>query len=188
MLVLNTISNTRYPSYLFRKLTETLDIISVTDHDSTDTIELYLARYINRIAVTNSRLTYLKKTEQVRLVYNDYNNQKEGQAAPKKTRLFDPLVFINQYLMHVPPPYFQKSRRYGIHASACKKKYSLALASKLRSHSRSIRTVMEIITELLKVPTLQCEKCKHNQFDIEGVGPDKAYIDNFIRIPSIRAP
>ena len=162
---------------------------------STDSIELYppagragLARYINRIAVTNSRLTYLKETKEVRLVYNDYNNQMEGKPAPKKTKVIDPLLFIHQYMMHILPPYFQKSRKYGIHASACKKKYSQAIESKLRSNARTIRTVMEIITELLKVPTLQCVKCKHDQFDIELVAPDKTYINTYLTIPRNRAP
>jgi len=155
---------------------------------STDSIELYLARYINRIAVTNSRLTYLKETKEVRLVHNDYNNQKEGKAAPKKTKVIDPILFIQQYMMHVLPPYFQKSRRYGIHASACKKKYRETIASKLRKNGRTIRTVMEIINELLKVPVLQCANCKHEKFDIVLVAPDNTYVNTFLTIPRNRAP
>ena len=143
---------------------------------STKNIEMYLARYINRIAVTNSRLTYLKETKEVRLVYNDYKNQPKGQAAPKGIKNIDPLLFIQQYMMHVLPPYFQKSRRYGIHAPASKKKHNKTIISMLRGNGRTIRTVIEIITELLKVPTLQCAKCQHDHFDIELVKPDKTYI------------
>ncbi len=155
---------------------------------STQTIELYLARYINRIAVTNSRLTYLKETEEVRLEHNDYKNQIEGQAAPKKIKPFDPLSFIHQYLMHALPPYFQKSRRYGVHASASQKKYHKTIQSLLRNSGDTIRTVIEIITHLLKAPRLQCAKCQHDQFDIALLTPDKNFINTYLTIPSIRAP
>ena len=155
---------------------------------STQTIELYLAKYINRIAVTNSRLKYLKKTKEVRLVYNDYRHQNRGQVAPQKTKSFDPILFMQQYLMHVLPPYFQKSRRYGIHASAAKKKYSKLIESKLRKNKNTIRTVIEIITHLLKVPTLRCANCQHQHFDIQPIRSDTNYIYSFLTIPNNRSP
>lgn len=155
---------------------------------STQTIELYLARYINRIAVTNRRLTYLKETEEVRLLHNDYNNQEPGKAAPKKMKPFEPLTFIHQYLMHALPPYFQKSRRYGIHASASQKKYYNTIQSLLRSNGDTIRTVHEIITHLLKTTKLQCAKCQHDQFDITLVMPDREFIKTYLTIPKSRAP
>lgn len=155
---------------------------------STQTIELYLARYINRIAVTNSKLTYLKETEEVRLVHNDYTNQIKGQAAPKKIQPFDPLSFIHQYLMHALPPYFHKTRWCGIHAVASRKKYHNTLQALLRNNGDTIRTVIEIISHLLKSPKLQCAKCQHDEFDIELITPDKTFINTFIRIPRIRAP
>ncbi len=155
---------------------------------STQTIEMYLARYINRIAVTNSRLTYLKATKEVRLVHNDYKNQVEGRAAPKNITPFDPLTFIHQYLMHALPPYFQKSRSYGIHAAASKKKYQYTIQSLLRNNGATIRTVYEIITHLLKSPKLQCSKCQHEHFDITLILPDRNYINTFLTIPKNRSP
>lgn len=116
----------------------------------TETIELYLARYINRIAITNSRVEYIKETAEVRIVYNDYKNQEEGKPAPKGIKQMDPLVFMNHYLQHVPPRYFQKTRRYGIHASSCKKKYAKAIQSKVRENGQTIRTVIQIIAHILK--------------------------------------
>lgn len=155
---------------------------------STQTIELYLARYINRIAVTNSRLTYLKDTKEIQLVYNDYNNQVDGKAAPKEIKPFDPLSFIHQYLMHALPPYFQKSRRYGIHASASQKKYRNTIQSLLRNNGDTIRCVMEIITHLLKTPKLQCVNCQHDQFEIALITPDINFIQTYLTLPRSRAP
>jgi len=96
------------------------------DHPSmqSEVIEEYLARYVNRIAITNSRLELVKKTEKVNLVYNDYKNQKEGEVAPKEIKSMHPLVFINQLLLHLPPPYFQRQRRYGIPKSMAQNNYS----------------------------------------------------------------
>ena len=123
-----------------------------------------------------------------KLVYNDYRHQNRGQVAPQKTKPFDPILFMQQYLMHVLPPYFQKSRRYGIHASAAKKKYSKLIESKLRKNKNTIRTVIEIITHLLKVPTLRCANCQHQHFDIQPIRSDTNYIYSFLTIPNNRSP
>ena len=73
-------------------------------------------------------------------------------------------------------------------APASKKKHNKTIISMLRGNGRTIRTVIEIITELLKVPTLQCAKCQHDHFDIELVKPDKTYIHTILTIPQSRAP
>jgi len=155
---------------------------------SIENIELYIARYINHVAVTNSRLSYLKETNEVKLIYNDYRNQIDGQPAPKKTTGFDSLSFIHQYLMHVPPPYFQKTRWYGIHSSTSQKKYKSTIESLLRKNGQTVRTVMEIIRHLLKVPTLRCEKCAHDKFEVEIVSADRHFIKTYLRLPNIRSP
>jgi Putative transposase. len=62
-----------------------------------EVIEQYLARYVNRIAVTNNRLELVKETQEVNLLYNDCKNQKQGQMAPKRIKaMHPPLVFIHQ--------------------------------------------------------------------------------------------
>lgn len=149
----------------------------------TEAIENYLARYINKIAVGNSRIEWLKETEEVRLVYNDYKNQVEDEAAPKKTKSFAALAFIHQYLCHVPPPYFQRTRRYGLHASASRKKNAEALQDKIRKNGNTVRTILEIITQLLKVSVLICEKCQHDQFETEIILADSSYKHSFLRLP-----
>jgi len=154
----------------------------------TGTIEMYLARYIKKVAITNSRVQYLEQTEELRIVYNDYRNQKEGEAAPKKYKNIEPLVFIHQYLQHVPPPYFQKVRYYGIHSSASQAKIRKEIPQMMRNHGSTIRTVMEIITQLLKIPKLQCDRCGHDQFEIEDLRPYKEYIKKYISVPDNRSP
>ena len=150
----------------------------------TETIENYLARYINKIAVGNSRIEWLKETEEVRLVYNDYKNQTEDEAAPKKIKSFSALGFIHQYLCHVPPPYFQRTRRYGHHASASRKKNAEALKDKVRKNGNTVRTILEIITQLLKVSVLSCEKCQHDQFETEMMLADSSFKQTFLHFPS----
>ncbi|MBK9257822.1 MAG: transposase [Saprospiraceae bacterium] len=61
----------------------------------TKIIEDYLAKYINRIAVSNKRLDYIKDSEKVILLNNDYKNQQAGQVAPKAYKIMEPLVPID---------------------------------------------------------------------------------------------
>ena len=52
----------------------------------TTIIENYLSRYINRVAISRKRFKYIKDQKKVELLYNDYRNQEEGKAAPKKLK------------------------------------------------------------------------------------------------------
>ncbi|MBK7633147.1 MAG: hypothetical protein IPJ13_01845 [Saprospiraceae bacterium] len=67
----------------------------------------------------------------------------------------EPLVAIDQILQHVLPPYFQKSRRYGIHHSSSKLKATIT--DTIKRNGQTIRTVLEIITELMKLQPYKCE-------------------------------
>jgi Putative transposase len=152
----------------------------------TKIIEDYLAKYINRIAVSNKRLDYIKDSEKVILLHNDYKNQQVGQVAPKAFKIMEPLVAIDQILQHVLPPYFQKSRSYGIHNHACKLKTTIPDA--VKRNSQTIRTVFEIITELMKLHPYKCEKCGSDNHFIEEIKPDKTWILTYINIPTPRPP
>lgn len=154
----------------------------------TGTIELYLSRYINRVATTNSRLKYLKASRSMQITYNDYRQQESGKAAPKALKEYPALSFIHQYMKHVPPPYFQKTRRYGLHSSAVKKKYEAQISGQLKRNGKTIRTIMEIITKLLKLPVLVCEKCKNATFVETLIRSDKEYIQSYLRRTQVRAP
>jgi len=155
---------------------------------NTQTIELYLARYIKRIAITNSRVSYLKATQQVRIVYNDYRNQVEGQPAPKAAKVLQPLTFIDQYLQHILPPYFHKVRYTGLHAHVTHKKIRHKLPKLLRHHGATIKLMMQIITRLLNLPVLQCEKCQHTAFTEVPIPADHSYMHQFFCIPKTRSP
>ena len=154
----------------------------------TQTIELYIARYINKVAVTNSGLEYIKSNEKVHLTYNDYKNQNLGEPAPKAAINMHPLAFLHQLMMHLPPPYFQRTRRYGIHASAKKKMVKDTIESKLKRNGRTIRTAMEIITQLMKLNPFECVKCQSTDFSTDLLMPDKEWIKKWIHLPHIRHP
>ncbi|MBK6815994.1 MAG: transposase [Saprospiraceae bacterium] len=75
---------------------------------NTIVIEKYLARYINRVAISNNRLQYLKDNHKVIILYNDYKNQLSGCPAPKAFKELDPIPAIHQILEHVLPSFSKK--------------------------------------------------------------------------------
>ena len=154
----------------------------------TKTIELYIARYINRIAVSNRKLNYIKEHEEVHLLYNDYKKQKAGEVAPKGNKSMPPLEFLNQLLMHLPPPYFQRIRRYGLHASAVKWAYKETIENKLRRNGRTVRTVLEIITHLMKNNVFVCDKCGSEEIVNVPLRADKEWKYRWMDRPKIRSP
>jgi len=158
----------------------------------TNIIERYLARYINRTAISKSRLQYLKKQDKIKskveIVYNDYRNQKKGEAAPKKATKIAPLVAINKFMMHVLPPYFQKSRHYGLHAPATWKKQKDKIAQKLVRNPDTVGNLFALIKTLIKQDPVVCEKCKGEDFEIQPVRADVSWIFQYITLPDLRGP
>jgi len=154
----------------------------------TKTIEVYIARYINRIAVSNSKLEYIKSKEEVHLICNDYKRQKEGEVAPKKVIKMDPLAFLHQLLQHLPPPYYQRTRRYGLHASAISEKYKRTIENKLKRNGRTVRTVMEIITHLMKNDVFVCQKCSSEEIEKVPMTADREWKYRWLTLPQIRSP
>lgn len=153
----------------------------------TTILERYLARYINRTSISNSRLQYAKDQQKVKIIYNDYQNQEKGQAAPKAFKILDPLIAIDQFMKHVLPPYFQKSRRYGIHHPLTKKKIA-PIDERIKRNGSHIRTVFEILSSLLGEEPYQCQQCGGLIFEIVPVGANKKWIHQFISISTSRAP
>ena len=77
----------------------------------------YLARYIHRVAISNSRLIGLDDRG-VTFRYKDY--RRNGQAR-YCTMTLAPDEFIRRFLLHVLPKGFHRIRHYGLLASAtCK--------------------------------------------------------------------
>jgi len=142
-------------------------------YPTTDTkvISEYLGRYICRIGISKNRIKYDKIHKKVTLEYNDYRHQKKGKAAPKAYKKLPALVMISQILQHVCPPYFTKSRHQGLHSKRVFEKYEDKIKDTLKEDGQTVRRVMEIITQMIKVPLDTCPSCgTENAFtEIEGI-------------------
>ena len=69
----------------------------------------YLARYVYRIAISNSRIESFD-AETVRFRYRD------NRTSEIKHCTLDPEAFIARFLLHVLPAHFTKVRHYGLHS------------------------------------------------------------------------
>jgi len=159
---------------------------------NTEIIERYLARYINRIAISKSRLEYVAAQEKindvVKIKFKDYRNQIKGQAAPFKFKSMHPLVAINQFLVHVLPPYFQKARYCGIHSTATFKRIKDQIPNKLIRNNCTIRIIFSILKYLAGLKPYECEVCKNQTFQVSIVKPDANWVFQFITLPAYRGP
>ncbi len=154
----------------------------------TSILENYLARYINRVAISKSRVSYLQKHHKVRISYNDYANQKNGMPAPKAFKEMHPFVFIDQFLQHLLPPYFQKTRRYGLHASPTKRKYDKLIPQSIKRNGLTVRTVLQIINQLIKENPFECPNCQSNEYKIETLTAKSDWIYLNIKNLKVRPP
>lgn len=158
----------------------------------TEVLQRYLARYINRIAISKSRLEYIAQQQKIKskvcITYKDYRQQINGQPAPLASKNIEPLVAINQFLMHVLPPYFQKARYYGIHAPPTFKRLKKKIPQKLIRNNRTIRVVFIVINTLLGLTPYSCEICEGQEFVFGVLKPDINWTFQFITIPSYRGP
>jgi hypothetical protein len=155
---------------------------------NTGLIEGYLARYINRVAISPSRLIYQQQQKQVQIIYNDYKKQEQGKAAPKGIKSLQPLVAIHQMVSHVLPPHFQKARYYGLHASATYKRIEDQLPDRLKRNGYTIRTIFQILSDLLKVSLYRCEVYGSGDYSIIEIRPDEQYKFRFLSLPHGRSP
>ncbi len=144
----------------------------------TETIEKYLAKYINRIGISDSRVQYLKDHSQVIIQYNDYKAQQQNQAAPKAFMMMEPLVFIHQILQHVLPRYFQKSRNYGLHKLS--KANRDTIPEVLKRNGVTVRTLFQIISQLMGLDTMKCDNCGQSEFAREELLPNRKWILSYL--------
>jgi Putative transposase len=157
-------------------------------HPTMDTkiIENYLARYINRIAISPSRLNYISSANEVHIQYNDYKNKQDSQAAPKLIKVLHPLDAIEQILQHNIPTYFQKSRSYGLHNKCSLLQQQIPIT--IQRNGQTIRTIMEIITQLMKLEKLKCIKCGGSEFVISDIKPIRYLYKNILLGVSTSSP
>ena len=79
----------------------------------------YLARYVRRVALTNSRIEEVTK-DKVTINYKQYALQKKGQPPPIGKREFEGEKFLQQFTQHFMPRGFHKVRYYGFYAYGAK--------------------------------------------------------------------
>ncbi len=154
-----------------------------------EVINAYLSRYICRIGISDKRLCYDNTTQTVRLEYKDYRKQQPGQAAPIAYRDLPPLVAMQRILQHLLPPYFHRSRHYGLHAASTYKRVADQLPEKVRRHPGTVRLLMRLLKLLLLGPTVGCEQCGSVQSPLETpLAPDRTYKESFLKLPPRSPP
>ncbi len=90
------------------RLRSVWDRSELVDLDAANKTVEYLARYANRVAISNSRLVAIEG-DQVLFSYKDYRDG--GQW---KTAEVHGVEFIERFLQHVLPPRLRHIRRYGL--------------------------------------------------------------------------
>jgi len=150
---------------------------------NTKIIQEYLGRYICRIGVSKNKVHYDQVHQQVTLSYKDYRNKKPGQTkAPTATKTLAPLLAIDQIMAHCLPPYFQKCRYYGLHASATYSKCHKNLPKTIQNNKLTVRTVFQIITAMLGLEVLNCDNCNGTVFHTSPVAADSSWKYNWLQI------
>ena len=147
-------------------------------HPSSDTkvIEEYLSRYICRIGITNSRLSYDPTGRNVQIKYNDYRNQKKGYPAPKKYKSLPPFLGMHMILQHQVPVGFQRVRHYGLHFGVTYKRIKDQIPDHLRRNGQTVRTIIQILKALLGEEPYKCEGCEGLDFEEDLIVADPDYI------------
>lgn len=159
---------------------------------NTHVLEKYLARYINRVAISKSRLEFVSQQEkiddQVNITYKDYRQQKKNQGAPMAVKSVDPLVAIDQFLLHILPPYFQKARYYGLHSSQTFRQIKDQIDKKLLRNNNTIRILFKILKYLAGLLPHTCDNCAAKEFEILPIRKNSNWIFQFITLPNHRGP
>ena len=121
----------------------------------------YLGRYVNKIAISNSRIISCDE-ESVKFKWRDYSDDNKVKIMELK-----PEEFIRRFLSNVVPEGFMRIRSFGFLANACKNK-NVATIRQLLSYEppkekqkKDIRTFM---LELTGNDITLCPKCKEGHF------------------------
>lgn len=152
-----------------------------------DLINTYLARYICRIGISDDRLSYDKKAQQVTLEFNNYRKQENGKAAPKAYRYLAPLVAMDMILQHLLPSYFQRSRHYGLHAQPTYKRIEPKLTAAVKRTSDVVLVILRLLKWFLRKAQQKCAQCGFTDFQVIPVEADHDFICPYLSRPK-RAP
>lgn len=120
--------------------------------ESPESIVRYLARYVNRTAISNSRLKGYDG-ERIRFEYKDYRDHNKI-----KTRVMSDREFIRRFREHIPPKNFSRFRYYGF--MSFNSKELLKTMKQLTNTPDYKRRTREEIIESLGSEFISCKKCK----------------------------
>jgi hypothetical protein len=86
-------------------------IVDARSAGSSENVLKYLARYVQRIAISNRRLLAMQNGK-VRFRYKDY-----ADGGKQKSQELEATKFIQRFLLHVVPKGFMRIRHYGLLAN-----------------------------------------------------------------------
>ena len=146
------------------------------------TINAYLSRYICRIGISDSRLSYDATTRRVSIRYKDYRRQETGQAAPEATRHLPPLVAMAKLLQHVLPAHFHRTRSYGLHAANSRKRLAGQLENYVKGAPDTVLVLLRLLRRAAQLQLgLSCESCGSVAFPrVSGVAPDDRFVASLL--------
>jgi len=148
--------------------------------ENTEVIEEYLAKYINRSAISKKRLHYDSAQGTVEITYKDYYNQVKGKAAPYLAKKLNPLLAIDQIMQHKLPVGLHRVRYYGLHHNALERKVKSKIKQSLLRSKDSVQILFELLTKMLnqtsKSSKRLCPNCGYDKFDKEKIAGDSNWI------------
>jgi len=154
-----------------------------------EVINAYLSRYICRIGISDRRIKYDAASGKVELEYKDYRNQQAGQPAPLAYRQLSPLVAMQQLLQHLLPRHFHRSRSYGLHASATRKRLATSLVPWVQKEPDTVTIIFRLLKYLLLHPLPVCEQCGVIGLPLETqLASDRHFLATFLPINSRSPP
>ena len=128
--------------------------------DHTKAVVGYLARYCNRVGISESRLS-LTHENKVIMRYKDYRTNEQTYMDLSAAEL------IRRFLLHVLPKGFMRLRYYGFMANAIRRK-SLSLIRK--SLANSVKQPEETLTGKIKDDIgPECPRCHHVGMVLLGI-------------------
>ena len=125
---------------------------------SPGSILLYLARYVYRVAIDESRLQSID-AEGVTFSYKDYRDESKV-----KTMTLDGEEFLRRFLNHILPTGFVKVRHYGIFAHAIKaaalKELRTHLCQQFQDQVYRAKAILALLAHTTPEPPVpQCTRC-----------------------------
>ena len=142
----------------------------------------YLGRYVSRVALSNSSIQNITKNH-VTLKYKQYHKQKKGQPAPISTIDFQGAAFIQRFMQHILPPYFQRVRYCGIYAAPAKNKRKIAYKDITNFPQRKYYKPLkrQLLKKMLGCDPDVCPDCGNYQTLIASIIPNDPLMFCFIR-------